>query len=52
MQPSTSPSDFVRSVAALKAAFAQGDLKRHPSSEVVRLVGREVLASWGSAMRR
>jgi hypothetical protein len=52
MQPSTSQNDIVRSIAALKAAFVKGNLKRHPSSEVVGLVGREVLASWGSAMRR
>lgn len=52
MQSLTSQCDVVRSVAALKAAFAHGDLKRHPAAEVVELVGREVLASWGSAMRR
>lgn len=52
MQPSTTEKELARTVDALKSALARGSLKRHPAADVIGLVGREVLASWGSAMRR
>jgi hypothetical protein len=47
-----SSSKVKQSVAVLRAAYRQGALNGHPSDAVVASKGREVMASWGSAMRR
>jgi hypothetical protein len=44
--------DVKQSLAVLKVAYRKGSLKRHPSQRAVIAAGHEVLASWGSAMRR
>ena len=44
-------SNVKKSVAALKAAYLQGSLKGHPFHAAIAVKGREVLASWGTAMR-
>jgi hypothetical protein len=41
-----------QSIKVLKEAHRQGSLKGHPSQSAVAIKGHEVLASWGSAMRR
>jgi hypothetical protein len=41
-----------QAITLLKAAYRRGVLKGHPSQGAISVEGHEVLASWGSAMRR
>jgi hypothetical protein len=41
-----------QAITLLKAAYRRGGLKGHPARDAISVKGREVLASWGSAMRR
>ena len=53
MKNGTSNKPTVKqAITLLKAAFRRGGLKGHPSQDAVSVEGHEVLASWGSAMRR
>jgi hypothetical protein len=52
MNDHSNKSSVKQSIATLKAAYRQGGLQGHPSQSAVAVKGNEVLASWGSAMRR
>ena len=52
MHTNSSKSRVKHSVGTLKVAYLLGVLKGHPSQVAVDSNGHEVLASWGSAMRR
>lgn len=52
MNKRSNASNVKQSVAVLKAAHRQGELKGHQSEALIAAKGREVMASWGSAMRR
>ena len=52
MNDHSNKSNVKQSIATLKAAYRQGGLQGHPSQSAVAVKGNEVLASWGSAMRR
>ena len=52
MNKSSSASNVKQSVAVLKEARRRGDLKGHHSEVAVASKAREVMASWGSALRR
>jgi len=52
MDKRSASSGVKQAVAALKASHRQGELKGHHSDAVIAAKGREVMASWGSAMRR
>lgn len=41
-----------QAITLLKVAYRRGRLKGHPSQNAISVEGHEVLASWGSAMRR
>jgi hypothetical protein len=52
MNSNSHKSAVKQSVNVLKVAYRQGGLKGHPSQVAVDVKGHEVLASWGTAMRR
>jgi hypothetical protein len=52
MKDHSNKSSVMQSIAKLKTAYRKGGLQGHPSQSAVAVSGNEVLASWGSAMRR